>query len=110
MRRLSAREVETLVADLPTYHLPGGVTPQASLAGIQDKALLVALPDGSWGWPESGAPSTHIIKPEPLGGALPHLIQTEDWALRIARQASISAAESRLREVRAARSDRRHPL
>ena len=58
--------------------------------------LLVALPDDGWGWPGAGAPSTHIIKPEPLGGALPHLIQTEDWALRVARQASIPAAESRL--------------
>lgn len=96
VRTLSGREVDTLVADLPTYHLPEGATPQASLAGIQDKVLLVALPDGGWGWPGAGAPSTHIIKPEPLGGALPHLIQTEDWALRVARQASIPAAESRL--------------
>ena len=96
VRRLSDRQVATLVADLPTYHLPDGATPQASLAGIQDKVLLAALPDGGWGWPESGAPSTHIIKPEPLTGALPHLIQTEDWALRVARQASIPAAVSRL--------------
>ena len=96
VRTLSDEEVTTLVADLPTYHLPEGATPQASLAGIQDKVLLVALPDGGWGWPGAGAPSTHIIKPEPLGGALPHLVQTEDWALRVARQASIPAAESRL--------------
>jgi serine/threonine-protein kinase HipA len=96
VRALSDREVDSIVADLPTYHLPEGATPQASLAGIQDKVLLVAMPDGGWGWPESGAPSTHMIKPEPLGGALPHLIQTEDWALRIARHASIPAAESRL--------------
>jgi serine/threonine-protein kinase HipA len=96
VRTLGDREVDTLIADLPTYHLPEGATPQASLAGIQDKVLLVALPDDGWGWPGAGAPSTHIIKPEPLGGALPHLIRTEDWALRVARQASIPAAESRL--------------
>jgi serine/threonine-protein kinase HipA len=96
VRTLSAREVDTLVADLPTYHLPEGATFQASLAGVQDKVLVVALPDGGWGWPEGGAPSTHIIKPEPLVGALPQLIQTEDWALRAARQANIPAAESRL--------------
>lgn len=105
VRTLNAREVDTLVADLPTYHLPAGATPQASLAGIQDKVLLVALPDGGWGWPGAGASSTHIIKPEPLGGALPHLIQTEDWALRVARQANIPAAESRL-----ATFDRREAL
>lgn len=96
VRRLSQREVTGLVANLPTYQLPDGATPQASLAGIQDKVLLVALPDGGWGWPEAGAASTHIIKPEPLGGALPHLVQTEDWALRVARKADISAAQSRL--------------
>lgn len=96
VRRLSDQEVAALIAHLPTYSLPDGATPQASLAGIQDKALLVALPEGGWGWPEAGAPSTHIIKPEPLTGALPHLIQTEDWALRVARQADISAAETRL--------------
>ncbi len=96
VRRLTKREVDSLIADLPTYHLPEGATPQASLAGIQDKVLLVALPGGGWGWPEAGAASTHIIKPEPLGGAVKHLIQTEDWALRVARRTGINAAESRL--------------
>lgn len=96
VRRLTKQEVDSLIADLPTYHLPEGTTPQASLAGIQDKVLLVTLPDGGWGWPEAGAASTHIIKPEPLGGAVKHLIQTEDWALRVARGAGINAAESRL--------------
>jgi len=96
VRRLTKQEVDSLIADLPTYHLPEGTTPQASLAGIQDKVLLVALPNGEWGWPEAGAASTHIIKPEPLGGAVKNLIQTEDWSLRVARGAGINAAESRL--------------
>lgn len=96
-RRLTDDEVVRLVADLPTYHLPPGATPQASLAGIQDKVLLVAMPGGGWGWPENGAPSTHIIKPEPLGNsAVPHLVPTEDWALRVARHAGLTAADSRL--------------
>ena len=56
----------------------------------------MALPDGGWGWPEAGAASTHIIKPEPLGGAVNYLIQTENWALRVARYADVRAAESRL--------------
>ncbi|WP_255246004.1 type II toxin-antitoxin system HipA family toxin [Mycobacterium persicum] len=33
-------------------------------------------------------------KPEPLGGAVKYLIQTEDWALRVACGAGIPAAES----------------
>jgi serine/threonine-protein kinase HipA len=96
VRRLSEQEVTGLVANLPTYQLPDGATPQASLAGTQDKVLLVALPDGGWGWPEAGAASTHIIKPEPLDGAVPHLVEAEDWALRVAREADVKAAQSRL--------------
>ncbi|CAN5384224.1 type II toxin-antitoxin system HipA family toxin [soil metagenome] len=96
VRALTDEEITRLIADLPTYHLPDGTTPQASLAGIQDKVLLVALPDGSWGWPERGAVSTHIVKPEPLGGAIAHLIQTENWALRVAQEAGLAAADSRI--------------
>jgi serine/threonine-protein kinase HipA len=40
IRSLTDEEVTRLVADLPTYHLPDGAVPQASLAGIQDKVLL----------------------------------------------------------------------
>jgi serine/threonine-protein kinase HipA len=96
VRRLTEREVTRLVADLPTYHLPDGATLRASLAGIQDKVLLAALEDGAWGWPEQGAPSTHIVKPEPLSGSVPYLIQTENWALTVARAAGLDAAQSRL--------------
>ncbi|MEV6062313.1 type II toxin-antitoxin system HipA family toxin [Nocardia asteroides] len=95
IRELTDDEVNRLVADLPTYHLPEGTLPQASLAGIQDKVLLAARPDGSWGWPEGGAVSTHIIKPEPLGGAtVPHLVQAEHWAMSVARAAGLGAAQT----------------
>lgn len=95
VRELSRGEVDRLIADLPTYHLPAGSTPQASLAGIQDKVLLTALPGNRWGWPEQGALSTHIVKPEPLGtGALPHLIEAENWSLRVARAAGLAACTS----------------
>jgi len=96
IRPLTDDEIARLIEDLPTYHLPDGATPQASLAGIQDKVLLTAIADGRWGWPEQGASSTHIIKPEPLGGTVSHLIQTEDWALHVARAASLAAADSQL--------------
>jgi serine/threonine-protein kinase HipA len=97
VRKLSQSEVDRLVADLPTYHLPHGATIQASLAGIQDKVLLTALPEGAWGWPENGAVSSHIVKPEPVGeSALPHLIEAEHWAMRVAREAHLPAAETRL--------------
>jgi serine/threonine-protein kinase HipA len=74
-----------------------GATPQSSLAGIHDKVLLVAVPDDSWGWPQSGAASTHLTKSELRdGGVLTNLVQTEDWALPVARRTGMQAAESGL--------------
>ena len=56
---------------------------------------MTARPDGSWGWPEGGAVSSHIIKPEPLGNAgVPHLIQTEHWAMTVASAAGLGAAKT----------------
>lgn len=98
VRELSAAETARMIADLPTYNLPEGALPQASLAGLQDKILLTDLGDGRWGLPEQGAPSTHIIKPEPLAGVIPDLIFAEDWALRVASGAGLPAAESRIQE------------
>ncbi|WP_183093107.1 type II toxin-antitoxin system HipA family toxin [Nocardioides stalactiti] len=97
VRRLSDVQVTQLVGDLPTYHLHAGDLPQASLAGIQEKVLLTRLADGAWGLPEGGAASTHLVKPEPqLAVAVPHLVEAEDWALRVAERAGLSAAESEL--------------
>jgi serine/threonine-protein kinase HipA len=97
VRPLTNEEVNRLVADLPTYHFPDGSPPQASLAGIQDKVLLTRLSDGGWGWPEGGAPSSHLIKPEPSGvTAIDHLIQAEDWAMHVATEAGLDAAKTHL--------------
>jgi len=97
VRPLSGDEVDRIVTDLPTYHLPEGTAPQASLAGIQDKVLLTRLPGGDWGWPADGAPSSHLIKPEAsAGNTLEHLVQVEDWAMRVATHAGLAAAETTL--------------
>lgn len=95
VRNLSAAEVETIVSELPTYHLPEGSQIQASLAGIQDKILLVEQPHG-WGLPEQGAISTHIVKPEPRQHTVPDLIDGESWALEVAAAAGLPAAKARL--------------
>ncbi len=98
VRELTTAEVNRIVADLPAYNLPDGAAPQASLAGIQDKVLLTDLGDGRWGLPQHGAASTHIVKPEPLHGVIPHLIHAEDWALRVAAAAGLPAARSRIED------------
>jgi serine/threonine-protein kinase HipA len=95
VRPLRQAEIDEIIEDLPTYHLPDGAALQASLAGIQDKVLVTSLSDGAWGWPEDGAASTHLIKPEPVPGtAVNHLIQAEDWAMRVAANADIDAAST----------------
>ncbi len=98
MRELTAEQVAKMVNDLPTYSLPGGGMPQASLAGIQDKLLLTDCGDGRWGLPENGAASTHIIKPEPQQSAIPDLIDAEYWALRVAAAAGLAASQSRIEQ------------
>lgn len=89
---LSDDEVVRLVEEAPTY--PEGHEPQASLAGVQDKLLLTRTPTG-WAWPERGARSSHIIKPDPRpGAALGGLIDAEWWALRVAAAAGLAATEA----------------
>ncbi|MFV0494095.1 type II toxin-antitoxin system HipA family toxin [Mycobacterium sp.] len=96
VRELTPDDVARIVADLPTYNLPDGALPHASLAGIQDKVLVADLGGGRWGIPQHGAASTHIIKPEPQQGTIPHLIQAEDWSLHVAAAAGLTAAQSRI--------------
>lgn len=70
----------------------------ASLGGIQAKVLLTATA-GGWAWPLDGAPSTHIVKPEPISDAvIPDLVRLEDWTMRLAGAAGIHAAATEIRE------------
>ena len=66
-----------------------------SLGGAQDK-LVLAWRDGCWALPLGGAPSTHILKPEPA--AWPGLVAAEAWALALARSVT-TAAEARPAEA-----------
>lgn len=97
LRLLSSDEVDELVSTLPTLAPPSGAEIQASLAGVQEKVLLTSTDDG-WAWPEDGAPSSHIIKPEPLQGVIAGLVQWEHWGLEVAARAGLPAARSRLHE------------
>lgn len=92
---LPGDQVVDLVEGLPTWDLPDDFHVTASLGGVQSKVLLSRHGDG-WAWPGRGAASTHIIKPEPLDSPVPHLLSSEDWALKVAAAAGLPAAESRL--------------
>lgn len=94
LRPLTDDEVNALVRGLPTLTPPDGLPITASLGGVQAKILL-SRSDGRWAWPAAGAMSTHLIKPQSLlDSTLPHLIESEEWALRLARTIGIPAASA----------------
>jgi len=96
LRELSDDEVTVMVRDLPTLTPPDGLPVSASLGGVQAKILLSRTEQG-WAWPAAGAMSTHIIKPEPISDVVvPHLVESEEWAMRLARKAGLNVANAEL--------------
>jgi len=67
---------------------------ELSIAGLQDKILLVRLPDGTWGRPIHGSPSTHILKADSL--RFPGIVTAEHAALQLARASGLPAPASEL--------------
>ena len=68
-----------------------------SIAGIQNKMLLVRDSDGSWGRPVNGFPSTHILKVDDQRHA--GLVRAEHTCLQLARAANIDAALSEIHSI-----------
>ena len=63
---LSELALEDLIAHLRERPLGADIDVRVSLPGAQEKLLLAIAPDGSWGRPLGGAPSTHILKPQDM--------------------------------------------
>lgn len=61
---------------------------------MMDKLLLAQLPDGRWGRPVDGAPSTHILKPEP--DRYPGLARLEAYGLAVAGATGLRTAQARV--------------
>jgi serine/threonine-protein kinase HipA len=68
---------------------------ELSLAGVQNKLLLVKTPMG-WGRPKGGFPSTHIMKLDPQNR--PGLVLAEHHSLLLAHTIGLNAAVSHLTE------------
>lgn len=90
-------DVPRLVQDLPVRPLGVSTEVRLSLAGLQDKVLLTRGRDGTWFQPRDGAPSTHILKPQPA--AYPDLVDAEHFGLDLARAAGCDAARSEVLDV-----------
>ncbi|MBC2890054.1 type II toxin-antitoxin system HipA family toxin [Gordonibacter massiliensis (ex Traore et al. 2017)] len=106
--RLDEEELARRLAALPTHPYDSASTMRVSLGGYQEKLCVTALrevevADGrvehlEVGLPLSGAPTTHILKPQPQGRLL-GLCEGEAWAMVAARHAT-DTAESALYRLR----------
>jgi serine/threonine-protein kinase HipA len=87
---LSDDDLAELIANLRSAPLGVGRKVRLSLAGVQEKLLLTQMPDGRWGRPIDGTPSTHILKPqiERYGNT----VENEAFCMRIARHVGLDVA------------------
>lgn len=87
---LTEDAIDALVANLRTAPLGVGERVRISLGGVQEKLLLTRMPDGSWGRPVDGTPSTHILKPEIP--RFPQTVENEAFCMRVALQLGLPVA------------------
>jgi serine/threonine-protein kinase HipA len=87
---LTADELGELIANL--HRAPLGIdrNVRLSLAGVQEKLLLTRMPDGNWGRPVEGTPSTHILKPEIE--PFQNTVENEAFCMTIAKNLGLSVA------------------
>jgi serine/threonine-protein kinase HipA len=88
---LSEGDVQRLVENLRSAPLGVDQRVRISLAGVQEKLLLTRLPDGRWGRPVDGTPSTHILKPEIRD--YPQTVENEAFCMRIAKNLGMDVAD-----------------
>jgi serine/threonine-protein kinase HipA len=87
---LTDEEIVERVANLRSAPLGVSDRVRISLAGVQEKLLLTRMPDGRWGEPIDGTPSTHILKPE--GRDFPNTVENEAFCIRVARNIGLRTA------------------
>lgn len=93
----TADTLEAAVDELDRYPLGSHDDSELSLAGLQDKLLLVELDGGGWGRPLHGRPSTHILKRD--DPRHPGLVEAEGLCLDLARTIGLTSIESSLSTI-----------
>jgi serine/threonine-protein kinase HipA len=88
---LSIEDIDSIVRDLRNAPLGAGGRVRISLAGVQEKLVLTRMPDGRWGRPVDGTPSTHILKPE--NAAYPMTVENEAFCMRVAKHLDLLVAD-----------------
>ena len=94
---IRSHELEALVRDLKSAPLGVGGRVRISLAGVQEKLVLTRTPDGSWGRPVDGTPSTHILKPEI--SAFSNTVENEAFCMRVAAHLKLDVASVETMEI-----------
>ncbi|MEX1163734.1 MAG: HipA domain-containing protein [Nitriliruptor sp.] len=91
-------ELAAAITALPDQPLGSHDDSELSLAGVQEKLLLVASssPTG-WARPAGGLPSTHILKPDPL--THPGVVVREAEALQLARAVGLTTIDPRMLDI-----------
>ena len=74
---------------------------ELSIAGLQNKMLLVRLADGAWARPLHGQPSTHILKRD--SASRPGLVEAEAHCLGLARKLGLTDIDPELVDIGALR-------
>lgn len=93
----TADTLATAVEELDQYPLGSHDDSELSLAGMQDKLLLVELDGGGWGRPLHGRPSTHILKRD--DPRHPGLVEAEALCLELAKAIGLTSIESSLSTI-----------
>jgi serine/threonine-protein kinase HipA len=93
LESLDADDLAAEVGRLPEHPLGLHDDSELSIAGLQDKLLLVRTPEG-WARPRHGYPSTHILKVDDR--LRRGLVRAEHACLQLARAAGVPAAASEL--------------
>lgn len=106
-KRLTPEELVARLAALPSHPFDDASSLRVSLGGFQEKLCVIA---GAEDWvaaelghralssvalPLDGAPSTHILKPQPQG-RLAGLVEAEAWGMEVARHATETAGSALL--------------
>jgi serine/threonine-protein kinase HipA len=97
IEQLDRAGLEQAVEELDDHPLGTHDDSELSLAGLQDKLLLVKLEDGSWGRPLHGRPSTHILKAD--DPYRPGLVEAEAHCLALAKAAGLTTIETELEQI-----------
>jgi serine/threonine-protein kinase HipA len=94
VEQYSEQSLREAIEDLDEHPLGAHDDSELSLAGLQDKLLLVDLGEKGWGRPLHGRPSTHILK---LDDRLrPGLVDAEAECLKLARALGLTDVDIRL--------------